>query len=262
VTDQVRYQTALFEHVHIQENIAFRAIQNDLGETEALSLDVYSPVGDLARHRPAILWIHGGGFRPGNDKRQRYIIHMSTEFAKRGYVCFAPDYRVRVNPDADCLGALRDAVEDCQAALQWIRDRHDAFGVDPSRIAVGGGSAGGVIGLSLCALENHEAAAQGRRGVFAFADLWGGPPQGMILAPLDDCLPPTVIVYGMSDTVYPFALGQGLAETLSRLGVHHLLYAIPGAPHTPMTHLPEIVETVVRFFYTAMEEGMRLWPTS
>jgi acetyl esterase/lipase len=253
MSEQARYKAVLFERVEIQQDIVFRTTENQRGEPESLSLDIYTPAGDLARHRPAILWIHGGGFRPGSDKRQRYIIHMSTEFAKRGYVCFAPDYRVRLNPGEDRLGAVRDAVEDCRAALEWLRERQEIYGIDRTHIAVGGGSAGGMIGVSLCAMEARDAALHNRPGVFAFADLWGSPDPSWMLMPLDERFPPTVIVHGTGDQLVPFAQSEKLAETLSQLGVHHLLCAIPDAPHTPMAHLPEIVETVARFFYTALE---------
>ena len=254
MSDRVRYKTALFEHVEIQQDIVFRKVENCRGTIESLSLDVYTPEGDRARQRPAILWIHGGDFRPGINKRHHPIVHMSTEFAKRGYVCFATDYRVCENPDADRLGALCDAVEDCRAALEWIREQAQVYGVDPTRIAIGGGSAGGMIGVSLCALEAQDAARHNRPGICALADLWGSPRIDLVLSPLDERFPPTVIVHGTGDEVVPFERSQKLAETLGQLGVHHLLCALPDAPHRPIARLPEIVETVARFFYTALED--------
>src|SRR5581483_3076569 len=104
----------------------------------------------------AVLWLHGGGFRPGSDKTQGYIVRMATEFAKRGYVSVAPDYRVSDQP-GDPMQKLKDAVEDCRAALAWMKTHGAELGIDPARIAVGGGSAGGIAAISLAALEAAEA---------------------------------------------------------------------------------------------------------
>ncbi len=217
-----RYRTRVFERVDVRENVTFRRIEG-AGDTPLdLRLDVYEPAGDAERARPAIMWIHGGGFRPGNDKRQNYIVRMATDFARRGYVSFSIDYRVRENPTNDLEGTVRDAVEDARAALEWIR-RHSAdYRIDPQWIAVGGGSAGGVTAVNLAALENAEAARTGRRGVFAAIDLWGSPSLSQTVAPLQASFPPTVIVHGTKDTTIPFALSEELAATLkARLSDKH-----------------------------------------
>ncbi len=62
-----RYLHPIFENVDIQKDIVFKQVVNHKGEAEKLSLDVYPPVGDTEKNSPAILWIHGGGFRYGND---------------------------------------------------------------------------------------------------------------------------------------------------------------------------------------------------
>src|SRR5471030_2121948 len=78
----VRYQSVVFDQVEVKHNVEFRTATNVKGESETLKLDVYQPAGDSERARPAVLWLHGGGLRPGSDKTQSYIVTMSTEFAK------------------------------------------------------------------------------------------------------------------------------------------------------------------------------------
>ncbi|MCF7974050.1 MAG: alpha/beta hydrolase [Phycisphaerae bacterium] len=251
---QNRYLEPVFSDVDCQEDILFRTTRDHTGHLVELTLDVYRPRGDTFDNRPAILWIHGGGFRPGNDKRQKYIVHMATAFARRGYVCAAPDYRTRQSPRDDMRGTLKDAVEDGLASLAWMRDNHRVLGVDADRIALGGGSAGGMIAVSMAALENSLAATSHRPGLFALIDLWGSPAPENRLMTIHPQFPPTVIVHGTADQTVPYAWSQTLAAELTAAGVDHLLYPIVNAKHTPAKDLPEMVEVCSHFLYRAMEK--------
>ncbi len=249
-----RYQSVLFDKLEVTEDVVFRTALNRKGNAEELKLDIYRPAGDTETQRPALLWIHGGGFQPGNDKRQKYIVAMATEFARRGYVCMAPDYRVRENPKTDFQGTLQDAVEDCRAALQWMRAESRTYGLDPKRIAVGGGSAGGMTAVSLVLLENNQAVRSGRAGVFALINLWGSPAEGTMLGTVNRNFPPTLIVHGTADTTVPFSQSELLAGQLKEVGVANQLFPLSGAPHTPMQHLPAIVDACAKFLFDILTQ--------
>ena len=88
--------------------------------------------------RPALLWIHGGGFIMGSPQVELPIIGRLA--GELGAVVVSPDYRLA--PQHPFPAAL----DDCMATLEWMRAHADEFGIDPDRIAVGGASAGG--GLS------------------------------------------------------------------------------------------------------------------
>jgi acetyl esterase len=96
--------------------------------------------------RPAIVFWHGGGFTQGNAGQFYY---QANYFAERGAVCFRPEYRVR---DTDNTLPVT-AVEDGVSALCWIKQRADEFGLDPDRIAVGGGSAGGCMAAAVATVD-------------------------------------------------------------------------------------------------------------
>jgi len=245
-----RYRDAVFPSVSISEHVPFRQAVNVKGAVDALTMDVYQPAGDAEDRRPAILWIHGGGFRPGNDKRQKYIVTMATEFAKRGYVCFAPDYRVRAEIGPDRLPALKDALEDCREALGWVRSHAAEYRVDPARVAVGGGSAGGMVAVNLAALEGTPSGAS--KGVFALVDLWGSPAPALKVAGVGPNFPPTIIVHGTADELVPFGQSEQLAAELKAHGVPHELRAIPGAPHTPTTAMSDILDWTSAFVFRAL----------
>jgi acetyl esterase/lipase len=248
--EAVRYRDISFPAAAVVRDVPYRQAVDVSGARQTLTLDLYEPEGDLESRRPAIIWIHGGGFRPGNDKRQKYIVTMATEYARRGYVSVAPDYRVRAEVGADRMPALREALEDCRAALEWVRANAAAHRIDAARIAIGGGSAGGMIAVNLAAVEGRPSG--GGRGVFALVDLWGSPSASLMAADVGPGYPPTIIVHGTADELVPFSQSEQFAAALTANSVEHELRAIPGAPHTPTGSMPDIIEWTAAFVYRAL----------
>jgi acetyl esterase/lipase len=87
--------------------------------------------------RPAIVFFHGGGWRGGNPGQFEAA---SQYFAKRGVVCFNVEYRLLGTKNGDPPAVC---VADAKSAMRWVRKRAEAWGVDSTKIAAGGGSAGG-----------------------------------------------------------------------------------------------------------------------
>jgi acetyl esterase len=104
-----------------------------------LHLDVYRPA-DASGPRPAVLYLHGGGFR-ALSKDTHWL--MGLAFARRGYVVFNVDYRLA--PAHPFPAAWADAA----AAWTWVLDNAAAYGADPARIAVAGESAGANLATAL-----------------------------------------------------------------------------------------------------------------
>jgi acetyl esterase/lipase len=172
---------------------------------------------------------------------------LAKVLAARGYVVVAPDYRVRAQPLDDPMGTLRDAVEDCQEAIHWLRTHAAARRVDPARIAVVGSSAGAMVGVSLVGLENSGARRFGGRGVCAFVNLWGSPVRAYRLCNFENQYPPTLIVHGTADMVVPFSNTEDLRDDLQAADVDVEVFAIQDAPHTPVSHAAEIADRVTTF---------------
>jgi len=108
-------------------------------------LDVYEPPegaqpAETRELRPALLYIHGGGFRI-LSKDTHWTLALS--FAEQGYVVFNINYRL--SPQHPCPAGL----EDCARALQWIWDHAESYGADPRNLSVAGESAGGNLSLAL-----------------------------------------------------------------------------------------------------------------
>lgn len=112
------------------------------GTDPGVRVVVYEPI-----ERPvmtgAMLWIHGGGLiMAGADQYHDVCSRCAAEL---GIVVVSVDYRLA--PEHPFPAGL----DDCMAALRWLDDQADRLGIDRSRIAVGGDSAGG--GLAACVAQ-------------------------------------------------------------------------------------------------------------
>lgn len=104
-------------------------------------LDLYLPADRAADVRsPAVVIIHGGGWTGGKKDGNREQV-TATALAKAGYVCISISYWLK----------QRDRwptnLHDCKNAVRWLRVNHERLQVDPGRIGVIGGSAGGHLAL-------------------------------------------------------------------------------------------------------------------
>jgi acetyl esterase/lipase len=108
-------------------------------KTVNLMMDVVRPRKQSGR-LPAVVCIHGGGFRAGS--RESYL-PLCIKLAQRGYVAATVSYRL--SP----LDQFPAPVHDVKTAVRWLRAQAARFGIDPERIGVTGGSAGGHLALFL-----------------------------------------------------------------------------------------------------------------
>lgn len=111
-----------------------------LAPDRAEKLDLYEPASRPANFRaPAVVWIHGGGWT-GGTKSEARAKEICTTFASAGYVAVSIDYKLGE-------GAWPANLHDCKNAVRFLRAHAEEYGVDPRRIAVAGGSAGGHLAL-------------------------------------------------------------------------------------------------------------------
>jgi acetyl esterase/lipase len=119
------------------------------------TFNFYEPKADSARtNRPAILAIHGGGWRAGDKP---WADQFAKEFCPHGYVVFSINYRLAGRPN----GTWPAQIQDVQKALKYIRANAPQFRIDPSRIASLGVSAGGHL-ATMVALRDDPADPGGR----------------------------------------------------------------------------------------------------
>ena len=108
---------------------------------DCLSLNVWT-ADTAAKHKPVMVWIHGGGFRSGSGQVPGEV------FATRGAVFVSLNYRLGplgfLSHPALGNSPANFALLDIQAALAWVQDNIAAFGGDPKQVTVFGVSAGGM----------------------------------------------------------------------------------------------------------------------
>jgi acetyl esterase/lipase len=116
-----------------------------------LRLCVYSPL-ERKENVPGLLWLHGGGYSIGVPEQDDAYILRFVEAS--GCVVVSPDYTLSLDSPYPA------ALEDCYAALLWLRDNGVAYGMRHDQIFVGGNSAGGGLAaaVSLYARDKKEVA--------------------------------------------------------------------------------------------------------
>ena len=115
---------------------------------DAWKLDLAMPAERGSKARPAIVFVHGGGWRSG-DKRSNNFLGPALEFAAKGYVCITVNYRMLDEVK------MPDIIADVKCAVRWLRAHSGKYNIDPDRIGAYGNSAGAhlVTMLGLCPAE-------------------------------------------------------------------------------------------------------------
>ncbi|MBO9199353.1 MULTISPECIES: alpha/beta hydrolase [Niastella] len=103
-------------------------------------IDAFYPAGKSNERHPAIVIIHGGGWRSGN-RTQHYPL--AQHLAARGYACFTPSYALST------YAQYPVAIYDLKEAVRWVVRHADKYHVDTSKITVLGFSAGGELAAIL-----------------------------------------------------------------------------------------------------------------
>lgn len=131
-----------FPHIEIASRELPEGVVEDTNLTyvqygrRALQLDLYRPDSSSELARPAIVLVHGGGWRSGYREN---LTPLAQALAEHGFVVANISYRLA--PEAPFPAAIHDV----KAAVRWLRQNARRYGADPDRIAVGGTSAGGQV---------------------------------------------------------------------------------------------------------------------
>jgi acetyl esterase/lipase len=115
---------------------------------KALLLDFYFPEVDDSRHKPVVVYTHGGGWAAGSKHGagNASFDDVHTALLRKGFCVAAVNYRL-VKKDGD--SAMRDCVIDAKDAIRFLVAHREALGIDPSRFFTFGDSAGGHLSQML-----------------------------------------------------------------------------------------------------------------
>ena len=116
-----------------------------------LKVWIFNPKGHTPNdRRPAVVFFFGGGWRSGTPGQ---FAHQCRYLASRGIVAMTADYRVSSRHDTKAVSC----VEDGKSAVRWIRKNAQRLGIDPNRVAAGGGSAGGHVAATTGIIKEFDA---------------------------------------------------------------------------------------------------------
>lgn len=241
---------------------------------ERQKLDLYLPEkadGPL----PVVVWVHGGAWQQGSKDRCP-----AMRFAPNGYAVASINYRLSQH------APFPAQIEDCKAAIRWLRANAKEYKLDPDHIGVWGASAGGhLVALLGCTcdckelegkLGNNEQSCKvqcvcdwfgptdfrplienstGATGVVE--KLLGGPikdnaDKAKLASPIthvtkDDA--PILIMHGDKDPLVPISQSESFTAALKKAGVDVTFQTLPGAAHGGGAfNSPETMKVIEDFF--------------
>ena len=150
-----RYASAQYTAAQIQTiaELKYGQAIGYQGTMQDLLLDVFLPPGPASTPRPTIVLIHGGAFA-GGDRSS--VGGVARSWAMRGYVAVAIGYRLDPRlaqspwpPGVTPLTAAAKAIDDGMESIRWLKANATTYGIDPTRVATVGYSAGGAISLGI-----------------------------------------------------------------------------------------------------------------
>lgn len=116
------------------------------GGHERQKLDLYLPA-DAKGPLPLILWIHGGGWQAGSKQS---CLPLQQGYVGRGYAVASLGYRLSGH------ATFPAQIQDCRAAIRWLRVHAAEYRLDPERFAVWGSSAGGHLAAMVGTVDDSE----------------------------------------------------------------------------------------------------------
>jgi predicted esterase len=257
----LRYRDQLFSSVMKTTDLRYGSAPDGDGNPVELKLDMYQGTGDPQPARAALVWVHGGGFTSG-DKTNFVPQDVAGVMARKGYVVVSVNYRLLGSDscysDASlpvCQTAAREAKHDAQAAVRWLRANAAGLRVDPTRIGIGGESAGAIT-ATYAGLDPQDAGASGNPGpssaVRGFVSVSGGLPGGAFAdSPTDS---PGLLFHGTADTIVSPDWSRSTAAAMSTHGDRAWLQEQQGAGHVPWAQYRGLyLQQMSNFFFLVQD---------
>tara|TARA_R110000850_G_scaffold9033_18_gene33365 strand:- start:2629 stop:3501 length:873 start_codon:yes stop_codon:yes gene_type:complete len=263
-------QTGPPEGSTVQKNIVF-ATHDGID----LALDLYLPVEKSDKPLPVVIWVHGGGWLNGSKDKCK-----AAFLAPRGFAVASISYRLTD------VAQWPGQINDCYAAVRWLRENAGDYGLDADHIGSFGSSAGGhlvaLMGTRLAGEETVSSRVQAVCDWFGPADLLTMPPNvvsetrsleavsqsngakllgatvrdipekakdasALYQVTSDD--PPFLIMHGSEDPGVPIDQSIRLNQALSHAGVDSELFIVEGAGHGGPEFSTDEVQTKVADFF-------------
>lgn len=238
--DLIETEPVVPESIEVWKDIVYKQV-----DSTQLQLDIYK-LKSLKKAAPVLIFIHGGAWSKG--KRSDYLPYL-LDYAEKGFVTATVSYRL------SGVAHFPAAVHDVKNAVHWIRSHAFEYNINPEKIALIGGSAGGHLAMMVAYSEEKE-----NEKVNAIVNIYGPSDLSTSYArERDECLkflgksyleapglyeaasprtyisnddPPTLIFHGTIDALVPVSQSDSLHQWLNQAGVPNDYHRLKGWPHT------------------------------
>lgn len=228
-------------------------VYKTVGSTK-LNLYIFSNAKhEHGKPRPAIVFFFGGGWSTGSP---RQFEPQARYFASRGMIAISADYRIRTRDSSK----VTDSISDARSAIRWVRANAKRLGIDPDRIAAGGGSAGGHLAAATAFISEFDDPEEDQK-ISALPNALVLFNPALVLAPMPGIDlgreagrlnsafvgaepikaspahhvkaggPPTIIFHGESDSTVPYNTAKAFSEKMKAAGNQCQLIGYPGQEH-------------------------------
>ena len=264
------------EGIEVLRDITFATV-----DEQKLQLDLYRPK-EASGPLPVVVWVHGGGWKNGTKDRCP-----AAWLATHGFAVASIDYRLTHQAQWPAQ------IDDCRAAVRWLRKNAGSLTLNPDRVGAWGSSAGGhlvaLLGtLDAPASEETSSQVQAVCDWFGPTDLLTMPPntisetrtkadiaqsngakllgstvrdvpalakQASALYQVSEDDPPFLIMHGEKDPGVPLSQSQRLHEKLLTTGAQSELKVIANAGHGGKEfQTPEAKQFVLEFFSKTLKD--------
>ena len=243
---------------HAQTGLLIEKDIDYLGSDRTEKADLYRPAEIPKDKRvPAVLIIHGGGWS-GGDKGAAREQNIGTNLVLNGYVALSINYVLAKNPGTNVVWPQN--LYDCKTAVRWLRKNADRLQINPDRIGVIGGSAGGHLATMVALTDSKdgldpkgpydEFSSRVQCGVNLYGpvelmewkdisafrksrasdpELYRKATPSTYADPND---PPVFTLHGTADTTVDVSQAHLFDAAMKKANAKHELLIVEGAPHT------------------------------
>lgn len=211
-----------------------------------LKLHIFNPKDhQVSDKTPAIVFFFGGGWNGGTPKQ---FYPQSEALAAQGMVAISAEYRVKSKHKATPMNCVQDGL----SAIRWVREHAQKLGIDPDKLAAGGGSAGGQVAAACGTTKELDEKTEDQsisskpNALVLFNPVFdNGPGPGgwghdrvkdywVHFSPLhniDKDSPPTIVFLGTRDHLIPAATAEKYRREMEKSGVRCDIHLYEGSKH-------------------------------
>lgn len=222
----------------VEDTIVYKKIEN-----KEYCIYVTSDKDNKNLNKPCMLMFFGGGWNSRNINQFKILCNY---FAERGYVSIRADYRVTKKDNSTPFQSLEDA----KSAMRYVRSNANKLGINPQKIAVGGGSAGGHLAAACATIDKFNDKKDDLsvscipNALLLFNPVIDNGPAGYgyervgnaykDFSPLHNLckgMPPTIFFLGTKDKLIPVETAEYFQKSMSILDSKCELHLYEGQEH-------------------------------